>query len=224
MIIETIARKTAALVTEQPIDYPAWIGAVAAIIGVPLSLVSLYKLVQRDKDREQQIAKLASIAVVLESQTEAILSQNELFAQQVDIFRNTSLLKGADNEAIAKLQEIEEKRLRLSVQPRLWLNGAGYKGPEGTLQIDLNNKGEVAHLDQFELIEGDIQLQGENLPWDVEKGDRRYIFGKTKGEKHIKDCHYRIAIHYHDALGNKFQAIVDGLGAHARIISNEPTP
>jgi hypothetical protein len=224
MIIESIAQKTAVFVNEPPIDYPAWIGAVAAVIGVPLSLVSLYKLVQRDKDREQQIARLATIAVALESQTEAILSQNELFTQQVDIFRNTSLLKNADSEAMAKLQEIEEKRLRLSVRPRLWLNGAGYRADEGTLKIDLNNKGEVAHLDHFELIEGDIQLHSENLPWDIEKGDRRYIFGKTNGEKHIKDCHYRIAVHYHDALGNRFQAIVDGLGAHAQIISDEPNP
>ena len=129
------------------VDYPAWIAAIAAFIGVPLSMVSLIKLVSKDKDREAQIAKLATIVVALDAQNETMLKQNDLLAQQVNIFRDSALMTKNDGEAMAKLQVIEEKKLRLSVQPRLWLNGAGYRAADGTLKIDLNNKGEVKSSD-----------------------------------------------------------------------------
>jgi len=71
---------------KQAIDFPAWIAAVAALIGVPLSMVSLIKLVRRDKDREAQIAKLATIAIVLEAQNQTMIKQNDLLAQQEVFF------------------------------------------------------------------------------------------------------------------------------------------
>lgn len=204
------------------VDYPAWIAAIAALIGVPLSMVSLIKLVKKDKDREAQIAKLATIAVVLEAQNDTMLKQNDLLAQQVSIFRDSALMTKNDGEAMSKLQAIEEQKLRLSVQPRLWLNGAGYRGADGSLEIDLNNKGEVAHIDDFKLLSGDIVLHSKTVPWDLEKGDRRYIFGRANGNSHIKDAEYEIEILYHNAIKQPYHAIVKGKGATAKIVLDEP--
>ncbi|OOQ61351.1 hypothetical protein [Mucilaginibacter pedocola] len=203
------------------IDYPAWIGAIAAIIGVPLSLVSIIKLVSKDKDREAQIGKLATIAIVLEAQTQAMLEQNQLLAQQVDIFRNTGLLHAQDGEAVAKLQAIEEQKLRLSVQPRLWLNGAGYRS-NGELHIDLNNKGEVAYLDEINLISGNVTLHSKSLPYELEKGERRNIYGRANDDSHIKDAVYMIELLYHNSIKQNYRAVIEGHGATAKIISDDP--
>ncbi len=178
-------------------------------------------LFRRDKDKQTQIDKLTGIATILEAQNETMKLQNDLIAQQVDIFRNTSILSGKDEVAIKELKEIEEKKLKLSVKPNLWLNGAGYKGYEGELTIDLNNKGENAKLLEFNLVSGDIVLHSKHLPYDLDKGERRYIFGKSNGEKPIKDSEYEIDVIYSDKLENKYLTKIIGKGANAKIVETK---
>lgn len=173
----------------------------------------------KDKDKKRQIERLSNIALSLENQSDYLQKQNELIAQQVDIFRNTSILKGQDESAIKKLQEIEEKKLRLSVKPNLWLNGGLEKGSSGELHIDLNNKGEVAKLLEFNLTSEDITLHNLHLPYDLEKGSRRYIFAKSTG-KQIRNCEYMIEIIYTDSLNNKYKCTLKGTGANAKIIED----
>lgn len=121
--------------------------------------------------------------------------------------------------SIAKLQEIEEKKLKLSVAPVLWLNGAGTRHT-GELQIDLNNKGERAIIDDFVLMSGEITLHSKSVPYDLEKGERRYIFARANGSKPISECEYEIEVLYHDSLNNKFSMILTGKGARVKIKSN----
>lgn len=175
-------------------------------------------LFRRDKDKQAQIDKLTGIATILEAQNETMKQQNDLIAQQVEIFRNTSILKGQDDSALAQLREIEEKKLKLSVKPNLWLNGAGYKGYEGELTIDLNNKGEEAKLLELNLKSDDIVLHSLSLPYDLEKGQMRYIFGRQKGNKHIQYCEYEIDVIYKDRLDNKYLTKIKGTGANAKIV------
>ena len=178
-------------------------------------------LFRRDKDKQAQIDKLTGIASILESQNETIKEQNDLIAQQVDIFRNTTVLKGENGDAMEQLREIEEKKLKLSVQPNLWLNGGGYKGYDGELHIDINNKGEEAKLIDFKLHSDDIILHSLSLPYDLDKGQRRYIFGRQKGEKHIKDCEYEIDVIYEDKLENRYLTKIKGQGAKAKIVETK---
>ena len=178
-------------------------------------------LFRRDKDKQAQIDKLTGIASILESQNETMKEQNDLIAQQVDIFRNTTVLKGENGDAMEQLREIEEKKLKLSVKPNLWLNGGGYKGYDGELHIDLNNKGEDAKLIDFKLHSDDIILHSLSLPYDLDKGQRRYIFGRQKGEKHIKDCEYEIDVIYEDKLENRYLTKIKGQGAKAKIVETK---
>jgi len=173
----------------------------------------------KDKDKQKQIDKLSSIAIILDAQNDSLKKQNDLIAQQVDIFRTTSILNQQDGASMAKLHEIEEKKLKLSVAPVLWLNGAGTRYT-GELQIDLNNKGERAILDDFILKSGEITLHSKSIPYDLEKGERRYIFGRANGNKSISECEYEIEILYHDSLNNKFSMILKGKGALVKIVSN----
>lgn len=194
---------------------------IIASIGSVATFGAFIFLFLRDKNKQAQIDKLTGIAVILESQNETMKQQNDLIAQQVDIFRNTSILKGQDEVAISQLKEIEEKKLKLSVKPNLWLNGAGYKGYDGELNIDLNNKGEDAKLLEFNLLSDDIILHSLHLPYDLDKGQRCYIFGRQKGNKHIKDCEYEIDVIYQDKLENKYVAKIKGKGANVKIVENQ---
>jgi len=209
--------------SNDPPKITDWISAATSIIGVPFVIYSLVKLIKKDKDKEAQISKLASIAGVLEGQTEAMLKQNELIAQQVDIFRNTSILKDNNVEGVAQLRDIEEKRLRLSVRPQIRIIGSGYKGYSGEFDIHLLNKGEVAYLDEIVLIEGEVVLHSLSIPWEFEKGAERYIFGRSNGKLHIKDTSYKIEVFYHDALNNRYQLVIEhkGTNQHAKIVCDE---
>jgi hypothetical protein len=188
-------------------------------IGALATFGAFLMLFFKDKDKQKQIDKLASIATILDAQNDSLKKQNELIAQQVDIFRNTAILKQQDGASMARLQELEEKKLKLSVAPVLWLNGAGTRYT-GELQIDLNNKGERAILDDFVLISGDINLHSNSVPKDLEKGERRYIFARAVGSKPISECEYEIEVLYHDSLNNKFSMILSGQGARVKIKSN----
>jgi hypothetical protein len=185
------------------------------IIGAVGSLATFgafLMLFKKDKNKQEQLDRLTVISSVLENQAESLRKQNDLISQQVDIYRNTSILNKQNDEALSRLKEIEEEKLLLSVKPNLWLNGARYKGYEGELSIDLNNKGETAILKKFELISDDLILHSEHLPYDLEKGERKYIFARTKGEKHIKDCAYS------DKINNEYKTEISGKGTNVKLI------
>jgi hypothetical protein len=178
-------------------------------------------LFRRDKDKQAQIDRLTGIATILEAQNDTMKKQNDLLSQQVDIFRNTSLLKGGDQEAIRHLQEIEEKKLRLSVEPNLWTNGGGYHGSTGEFQIDLNNKGETAIIQEFINNSKDVILYNNSLPFELEKGASRKIFGRQSGGKHIQYCDIDIDVIYMDRLKNKFLSKIKGTGINIKIVDTK---
>ena len=91
--------------------------------------------------------------------------------------------------------------MKLGVAPVLWRIGARTRYTR-ELQIDLNNKGERAILDDFILKSGEIELHSKSVPYDLEKGEERYIFGRAKGSKPISECEYEIEVLYHDSLRN----------------------
>lgn len=190
-------------------------------LGSVATFGAFIMLFRKDKDKQAQISKLANIAATLENQAESLNKQNDLLAQQVDIFRNTSILKGQDDEAIKKLREIEEQRLKLSVKPRIWSNGGFVKGFDGELEIDISNKGEVANLLEFNLVSEDIVLHNLHLPYELEKGHSRYIFARAKSNKQIKNCEYQLDVFYEDSLNNKYCTTFKGKGAIAKIIETK---
>jgi hypothetical protein len=180
-------------------------------------------LFRKDKNKQSQINKLINISSSLEAQNETMKEQNELISEQVDIFRNTTILKKQDDKALQKLRKLEEQKLKLSVKPKLWLNGAGYSIHKGELKIDLHNKGEDAELLDFKLKSDDIKLHSCNLPYDLDKGKRRYIYAKQTGNKQIMNCEYEIDVIFKDKLNNKYISKIKGNGANVRIEKTEET-
>ncbi len=194
---------------------------IIASIGSLATFGAFVFLFRRDKDKQAQIDRLTGIATILEAQNDTMKKQNDLFAQQVDIFRNTSLLKGGDQEAIRHLQEIEEKKLRLSVEPNLWTNGGGYNGSTGEFNLDLNNKGETAFIQEFINNTSEVTLYNNALPYELEKGANRKISGRQSGDKHIKDCDIDIDVIYTDRLKNQFSSKIKGTGINIKIVETK---
>jgi hypothetical protein len=174
-------------------------------------------LFRRDKNKQDQIDQLIKLVETLSGQNDLMKDHNNLIAQQVEILRNLNISNGSNESLIKNLKEIEEKKLKLSVKPMLWLNGAGHNGLSGELHIDLNNKGELARLKEFKLNSNDIDLHSQSLPYDLDKGQSRYIYARTKGAKQIKDCVYEIEVIYEDKLNNKFATTIKGKGATVEI-------
>lgn len=185
---------------------------ISSAIGSLSTFGAFIFLFRRDKDKQAQIDKLSGIATILESQNETMKMQNDLIAQQVNILRNTALLKLEDNVAIKGLREIEERKLKLTFKPNLWINGGGYNS-EGKLHIDLNNKGENAHIQNLILVSGDIAFEGQQFPYVLEKSHNIQIRAKSLGVKHIKDCDYEIDLIYSDNLENRYMSKIKGKGA-----------
>lgn len=178
-------------------------------------------LFRRDKDKQAQIDKLTEISTMLEAQNETMKKHNDLVSQQVDIFRNTSILKGNDQDALNKLQEIEETRLRLSVMPILSITGGSYNGSSGEFQLYLNNKGEDAILTEFINNSADVELQKLNSPYVLEKGKQRLITGRQAGDKHIQHCDQDFNVIYTDRLDNKYLTRIKGKGNNLKIESTK---
>lgn len=178
----------------------------------------------QNKDNQAQIDKLSTIATNLEAQNEIMKEQNNLISQQVDIFRNTSILKEQNKGALGELISIEQKKLKLSARPFLWLNGASARGYDGELSIDLNNKGEDAELLQINLKSQDIVLQPTKLPFTLEKGQRLNIFGRKIGGKPIHNSDYEIDVVYQDKLENKYLIRIQGTGARVQIVETKELP
>src|SRR5690606_607486 len=127
-------------------------------------------------------------------QNESLGKQNDLIAQQIDIFRNTSILKGQDDGAIERLEEIENKKLRLSVQPTFRMRTAGYSGSSGDFWVSTENIGESATIESLDVESDDVSISPLSAPVTIDKNNRLKIEGRRKGTKHIKDAEYKINI------------------------------
>lgn len=149
-----------------------------------------------------------------------LVQKLKLFAQETEYaLNNPNIAQNEEQATNMKIFEIEAKKLKLSVSPRICLSGVESNGSE--LNINISNKGELAILDNIRLISGDIILHNLHIPYELEKGDSRYIFGRANSSKHLRHSEYEIEILYHDKLRNKFKLIIKGKGANPKIISDE---
>lgn len=141
------------------------------------------------------------------------------------LYDETPTVKVAEAKPAAKakssLEQLEEKKIRLSVKPRLAMNGGSSRGYEGELQLDLLNKGERASLKTFRVIEGDVILHNEHLPYELEKDASRKIFLRTKDRGNSNMASYKVEIEYEDALEFKYISTIEGTGAKCKLIDTK---
>ncbi|RXG17987.1 hypothetical protein [Leeuwenhoekiella aestuarii] len=182
-----------------------WIGIVLAVVTIIYTLYSIYKLRQSDKDTQLQLNELKGIIGAIEAQNAIATESNTIMTGYFAELQNL-LSTGSGSSELAVL---EQKRFRLSVKPRLYINSSGYAGYSGEIHIGLNNRGELAYYDGYEFLEGtEIEIQNWKNSVEIPKDGRIQLQGRTLSV-HPKNLVFKIKIHYHDQEDFKYESIIE---------------
>jgi hypothetical protein len=187
------------------------------IVGALATVGAFIKLFIKDKNKQKQLDKLTGIISSLTAQSDLMKQHNDLVSEQVNILKNTELLKKQDGDSTKRIIEIEEEKFKLSVKPYLWINGVSYNSTSNEMKVDINNKGETANLIDFKVVKSNITLHNLSLPYELEKGSNRYIFGEYRDSGRFEKCEYEIDVIFQDKFGTKYYSKIKGKGTNAKI-------
>jgi|GEM_PF-1728209 len=192
-----------------------WIAAVGGLIGILAGIKAVRDLFKKSEEQQLQLNRLTGIIGAIEAQNNIITDGNSVMRDYFGELQN--LISSGTSTGLA---EIEQKRFRLSVKPRLYINNSGYAGYSGEIHIILNNRGELAYYDGYEFIEGDnVEFSGWSNPVEIQRNSRIKLQGKTLSV-HPKDLNFKIKIFYHDQEDFKYESIIEWNKA-ARIIETK---
>jgi hypothetical protein len=120
-----------------------------------------------------------------------------------DLIHLLNSLKGEDSKEIV---EIAKKDFRSKFKPRLELNGPMKNGNEVKFRIE--NRGEIAHVDSFEILESNCKQifppTWKDYPISKEHGAQALV----KLDMQWQQAKFKLAINYHDDEGHKYQSII----------------
>jgi len=181
-----------------------WIAAVGGFVGILAGIKVVRDLFKKSEDQQLQLNELKGIIGAIEAQNGIITEGNSVMR---DYFGELQQLISTGSSS--GLAEIEQRRFRLSVKPRLYINNSGYAGYSGVIYISLNNRGELAYYDGYEFIEGNkVEFHKWKSPIELLKDGRMQLQGKTMSV-HPKDLVFKIKILYHDQEDFKYESIIE---------------
>lgn len=184
-----------------------WVGLIGGALAGLLAIISILKLIRKDKERSKEITELGSIAFSLKSELENSQSKIDQLTEQT--------------KALAKANEIQELKLKLSVKPKIWFNGGGYSAAKKIFYIDVNNKGKRAFFKSFEILDGHVDVL-QFSPYELDTGQQfKLSMGPKFNNFPPNEITYKGRVIYEDELKNKFELIFEGEGGGAKIISDK---
>ena len=192
------------------------VGVIAGIITIIYTFYSIRKLRAADKETQNQIEKLSGIVGAIEAQNGIITEGNSVMRDYFAELQN--LISSGSSSGPSALADIEYKRFRLSVKPRLYISSSMSAGYSGEIQFTLKNRGELCYYDGYEFLEGDdAEFHKWKDPVEIPKDGRIIISGRTLS-KHTKDLSFKFKILYHDQEGFKYESIIEWNRAAAKLI------
>lgn len=194
-----------------------WINAIASIIGIPLVLISILKIISKDKDKERKIVSLENIAISQDELIKKMSEQINELQNQTSEFQYQSTLMRDSNEIVNKQIElqnlifnhnvdIEDKKMEIQKQTHLNEIKPNFsRGPSSRdsrkIEINLTNKGQTARKLRIEHIEDNVQF--ETLDIEREYDNEKSL--KLKGTfNHISE-EYKIDLLFEDVEGNQYK-------------------
>jgi hypothetical protein len=124
------------------------------------------------------------------------------------LLTNDKQLQSQINELV-NLNKLFERRLRMSIKPRIYIDSCGTAGHTREVHFNLKNRGELCYYDGYEFIEGDLV---EFTEWPnsvtIEKDARIIITGRCLN-KHPTDVVFKIKVFYHDQEDFKYESIIE---------------
>ncbi len=129
-----------------------------------------------------------------------------LFKKDIDKQKRLDLLEKHLEQQI-NLNGLHERRLRMSVKPRIWSNNSGIL--HDRIKISINNSGHLAFYDGFELITGDnVIFQGWNESILIKADDGIEITGSITYKKLI-DVEFTGKLLYHDQENYAYETYLE---------------
>ena len=106
---------------------------------------------------------------------------------------------------LAKLREIDERRLKLQVKPNLRTGGSGYSGGKN-LHFTITNEGNKCVIKSMTLAEGDevVRIRDLSRAPELGKGTSIKFDGETKQGEHPNSVDFKLILKYEDEGGFEY--------------------
>jgi hypothetical protein len=166
-----------------------------------------YKVETPGKDGFDYFLGVTTIIGVIITVGFTFLSIKKLFEKDEHKEAQIQELSNQTSQLI-KQNELFEKRIRMSVKPRIWCNGGGYSGHDYGIKVDISNRGELCFITSFEVLSGD---EVEFTSWEDKVGikkDKNLMIHGTSLKKHPKDVEFKMKVCYSDIEGYKYESII----------------
>ena len=133
------------------------------------------------------------------------------------LLSNDKQLQSQINELV-KLNQLFERRLRMSVKPHLYTNGSGYHGTDWTIYLLLFNRGEIAFYHGFEPLEGkgNFSFPKWNESIWITKDKPMELKGQTS--EHPKNTYFKMKIQYSDKENYQYESIIEWNKGSAKLL------
>lgn len=138
-----------------------WVAAGSALIGIPLILVSFFKLLLKDRDKQKRLAAIENIAIsqnqkinIMQDQVEELAKQTSEFHHQTNLMSESNVILKQQfelqNSIYLDSKDIEEKRMAFEKNKHLasirpYFRTAGGSSTANSFMTKLRNEGEEAH-------------------------------------------------------------------------------
>lgn len=135
------------------------------------------------------------------------------------LLSNDKQLQSQINELV-KLNQLFERRLRMSVKPHLFINGSESYGNDRRFAVHIHNRGEIAFYSGYEIIEGEgLTFQEWNQEIELDRSGRIVLPGTSvQNPNHIS---FTILIKYRDRENYQYESIIKWNKGSAKFIETK---
>lgn len=207
-----------------------WISAIGVLLGIPVTIYSIFKLFRKDKEQERKINSLETIAIEQNNVVKQLKAQADQLVIHSSHFQHQASLMKASNDLFERqlsfqmdnyfeMKGNEEEKLKIEKQRRIneirpdFRNEGSSTGPDG-FKLNLQNLGERAENVAMRTISTEhVNFRSSFNGRTVDKNNILSIFGVTdiNSPYSALEVPFEIQIEYSDVDGNSyFQKIRKG--------------
>jgi len=148
----------------------------------------------------------------------AFIAFRELFKKGAEMQSQLKELKDQTKQLIRQ-NDLFEKRLRMSVKPRIWSNGFGIRRYENEFNVSVDNRGKLAFLDSIEFLNGDkVQIRNWNESTIIiEEETGNISITGNYGDLNPDTMNFRFLIKYHDIENYDYETEFEWINGSAKI-------
>lgn len=158
-----------------------------------------------EKDAWDIIGIIAAIVAAFTAIIGSYIAIRQLIRKDQEKQNQLDELRSQTNQLI-KQNELHEKRIRLTVQPDIWSNGHGIRPYENRITVDVNNRGNIAFVDEIVLSEGHgVRVHNWNQTIPIEKDGRIIVQCEYDDDIQKEDLDFKFIVKYYDQGAYRYE-------------------